>query len=54
MRLKGIKVGMVMTVSCTMGDVLPAIADLRAEGAVITVVLSYTVDQVDTRFSSDD
>jgi dipicolinate synthase subunit B len=35
---------------CTMGDVLPAIADLRAEGAVITVVLSYTVDQVDTRF----
>lgn len=35
---------------CTMSDVLPAIANIRAEGAVITVILSYTVDQVDTRF----
>ena len=51
MRLKGIKIGMVMTGShCTMSDVLPAIANIRAEGAVITVILSYTVDQVDTRF----
>lgn len=51
MRLKGVKIGMVLTGShCTMDEVLVAVENLKKEGARITPILSYTVDQVDTRF----
>jgi len=50
-RLKGVKIGMVLTGShCTMDEVLVAVENLKKEGARITPILSYTVDQVDTRF----
>jgi dipicolinate synthase subunit B len=51
MRLKGVKVGVVLTGShCTIGDTLPQISNLKQEGADIYPILSYTVDAVDTRF----
>jgi dipicolinate synthase subunit B len=50
-KLLGVKVGIVLTGShCMMGEVLPQIAAVKNEGAVIYPILSYTVDQVDNRF----
>lgn len=50
-RLQGVKIGLVFTGShCTIGEVLPQISRLKQEGAVIFSILSYTVDDVDTRF----
>jgi len=50
-RLTGVRVGVVLTGShCTMGEALPQIERLRAEGAKIYPILSYTVDSTDNRF----
>lgn len=50
-KLTGVKIGLVLTGShCTMGEVLPRIAELKAEGAQIFPIISYTVDQTDNRF----
>lgn len=50
-RLKGVKIGIVLTGShCTIGDVLPQISNMKAEGAIIHPIVSYTIDEVDTRF----
>ncbi len=50
-RLTGVRVGVVLTGShCTMGDALPQIERLRAEGAKIYPILSYTADSTDNRF----
>lgn len=51
MKLQGIKIGMVVTGShCTVGEVIPAVQDLAAEGAIITPIFSYTVSATDNRF----
>ncbi len=50
-RLKGVKIGVVLTGShCTIGEVMPQIANLKQEGAEIYPILSYSVDETDTRF----
>lgn len=50
-RLTGVRVGVVLTGShCTMGDALPQIERLRAEGAKIYPILSYAADSTDNRF----
>lgn len=50
-RLTGVRVGVVLTGShCTMGEALPQISKLKAEGAHIYPILSYTVDETDNRF----
>lgn len=51
MKLQGIKIGLVLTGShCTVGEVIPAVKDLAAEGAVIFPIFSYTVSETDNRF----
>lgn len=51
MLLNGVSVGIVMTGShCTVGAVIPALRNLKNEGALITVVLSYTINSTDNRF----
>lgn len=55
MRLKGVRIGMVMTGShCTMDEVVSELVNLKREGAKIIPILSYAVDQVDTRFYKAD
>ena len=50
-RLTGVRVGVVLTGShCTMGEALPQIENLKAEGAQIYPIISYTVDETDNRF----
>ncbi len=50
-RLTGVRIGVVLTGShCTMGEALPQIDKLKAEGAEIYPIISYTVDQTDNRF----
>lgn len=50
-RLTGVRVGVVLTGShCTMGEALPQIENLKAEGAQIYPIVSYTVDETDNRF----
>lgn len=50
-RLTGVRVGVVLTGShCTMGEALVQIERLRAEGAKIFPIVSYTVDSTDNRF----
>lgn len=50
-KLTGVRIGVVLTGShCTMGEVLPRIAELKAEGAIIFPIISYTVDETDNRF----
>jgi dipicolinate synthase subunit B len=50
-RLAGVKVGVVLTGShCTIGDTLPQIELLKAEGAEIYPILSNSVNEVDNRF----
>jgi len=49
--LSGVSIGVVMTGShCTVGAVIPAIKRLKSEGALITVIFSYTVNYTDNRF----
>lgn len=51
MLLNGVSVGVAMTGShCTVGAVIPALKTLKNEGALITVVLSYTMNYTDNRF----
>ncbi len=53
MLLDGVSVGVVMTGShCTVGAVFPALKILKNEGALITVVLSYTINYTDNRFQT--
>ncbi len=50
-RLTGVRVGIVLTGShCTMEAALPQISRLKAEGAHIYPIISYTVDETDNRF----
>lgn len=50
-RLAGVKVGVVLTGShCTIGDTLPQIERLKAEGAEIHPIMSNSVNEVDNRF----
>jgi len=50
-RLTGVRIGVVLTGShCTMGEALPQIGKLKAEGAEIYPIISYTVDETDNRF----
>lgn len=55
MRFKGLKVGFALTGShCTLAEVIVVLKHLVEEGADITPIISYTVDQVDTRFGKSD
>lgn len=55
MQLSGVSIGVVMTGShCTVGAVLPALKRLKSEGALITVIFSYTVNFTDNRFHTVD
>ena len=50
-RLAGVKVGVVLTGShCTIGDTLPQIERLKAEGAEIHPIISNSVNEVNNRF----
>ncbi|MDD3995600.1 MAG: dipicolinate synthase subunit B [Bacilli bacterium] len=50
-RLTGVRIGVVLTGShCTIGDVLPQINLIKAEGAIIQPILSNTVNDTDNRF----
>ncbi|MDD4803238.1 MAG: dipicolinate synthase subunit B [Syntrophomonas sp.] len=50
-RLTGVRIGVVLTGShCTIGDVLPQINLIKAEGAIIQPILSNTVNETDNRF----
>lgn len=54
-RLTGVKIGVVLTGShCTMEAALQQIPKLKAEGAVIYPIISYTVDSTDNRFYQTD
>ena len=51
MRFEGIKIGFALTGShCTLAEVIMIIAELKKEGAEITPIISYSVDQMDTRY----
>jgi dipicolinate synthase subunit B len=51
MELAGKRVGFALTGSfCTIGDVLPVMMQLRAEGAELTPIFSNSVYEWDTRF----
>ena len=50
-RLTGVRIGVVLTGShCTIGSALLQIEELKEEGAAITPIVSYTVDETDNRF----
>jgi len=54
-RLTGVRVGVVLTGShCTIGDVIVQIERLKAEGAEIHPILSYSVNEADNRFYKHD
>lgn len=49
--LKGVKIGVVLSGShCTINEVIPEIKNLKAVGAEILPILSYSVDETDNRF----
>lgn len=51
MRFHGMKIGFALTGShCTLAETIEVLERLVAEGADITPVISYAVDQMDTRF----
>lgn len=55
MRFKGVKIGFALTGShCTMAKTIKILKQLVDEGADITPVISYSVDQIDTRFGTAD
>lgn len=55
MQLKGIKVGFAITGShCTIRDILPQISILVENGAVVSPIISVSVDSDDTRFGTAD
>lgn len=53
MRLKDVRVGLALTGShCTLDEVMEQVQVLVNEGADVFPILSYAVDQVDTRYGS--
>lgn len=55
MRFKGMKIGFALTGShCTLAEVIEVLKQLVNEGADVTSIISYTVDQMDTRFGKSD
>ncbi|KUO66040.1 MAG: dipicolinate synthase subunit B [Gracilibacter sp. BRH_c7a] len=51
MRFEGLKIGFALTGShCTLAEVVKIIEELKQEGAEITPIISYSVDQMNTRF----
>lgn len=53
MRLNGIRVGFAITGShCTLDEILTEIEFLKQEGADIQPIISYSVDQTDSRFGT--
>ena len=55
MQLKGIKVGFAITGShCTIRDILPQISVLVENGAVVSPIISVSVDSDNTRFGTAD
>ncbi len=55
MRFKGVKVGFALTGShCCLDPVLPRIADLIKEGAMVYPIISSTVNTTDTRYGTNE
>ncbi|RYD06790.1 dipicolinate synthase [Desulforamulus aquiferis] len=53
MRLKGINIGFALTGShCTLDEIMPRIQELVDEGANVYPIVSYAVDNLDTRFGT--
>jgi dipicolinate synthase subunit B len=53
LRLKGVRVGFALTGShCTLEEIIPEIESVKNEGAEIYPIISYSVDQTDTRFGA--
>ncbi len=53
MRLANVRVGFALTGShCTIAEVMPHLQNLVQEGAIVYPLVSYSVDQIDTRFGS--
>ncbi|MCL5289484.1 MAG: dipicolinate synthase subunit B [Bacillota bacterium] len=53
MRLKGVCVGFALTGShCTLDEIMPKIQELVDEGAEVFPIVSYAVDQIDTRYGT--
>ncbi|NLI92171.1 MAG: dipicolinate synthase subunit B [Peptococcaceae bacterium] len=51
MRFEGMKIGFALTGShCTLAEAVNVLEQLVKEGAIITPIISYAVDQMDTRF----
>ena len=51
MRFEGMKIGFALTGShCTLAEAIKVIDTLKGEGADITPIISYSVDQMNTRF----
>jgi len=52
-RLANVRVGFALTGShCTIAEVMPHLQNLVQEGAIVYPLVSYSVDQIDTRFGS--
>lgn len=55
MRLEGIRVGFALTGShCTLDEVFTHMEVIKSEGAEIFPIISYSVDQTDTRFGTSE
>lgn len=55
MRFKDMKIGFALTGShCTLAEVVVILKELVNEGASVTPIISYAVDQMDTRFGKAD
>jgi dipicolinate synthase subunit B len=55
MKFAKIKIGFALTGShCTLEETLPEIERLVREGAEVTPIISYSVDEMDTRFGTAD
>lgn len=55
MRFRDIRIGFALTGShCTMSEVITVLKQLKEEGADITPIISYAIDQNDTRFGTAD
>ncbi|HBW36925.1 dipicolinate synthase subunit B [Desulfosporosinus sp. BICA1-9] len=51
MKFEGLKIGFAITGShCTIHEIIQVMKRLMAEGAELTPIISYSVDNVDTRF----
>lgn len=55
MRFEGMKLGFALTGShCTLAEVIEIMGQIRKEGADITPIISYSVDQMNTRYGDAD